>query len=264
MPEGDTIYRTATVLRRALLEQTINAVESQAIESGQLVGCTITRVEPRGKHLLIHLNSGAVLHSHMGMTGSWHLYHHGQPWQKPTRLAALRLDTEPIVAVCFTPKTLEMISRDGLRRHRWLRQLGPDLLDPGFDVEEAIRRLRAHDARPLGEAVMDQSIVCGIGNIYKSEGLFVARLSPFDRVESCSDTDLNQLLTRTQRLMLRNRHGSKRRTRLGPDGASKWVYGRSGKPCLECGELIHMRRQSELGRSTYWCPQCQPSRRPAR
>ena len=260
MPEGDTIYRTATVLRRALMDQPINAAESQMVATDQLVGCTITRIEPRGKHLLIYLDSGSVLHSHMGMTGSWHLYHHDQPWQKSTRLAAVRLDTEPIVAVCFTPQTLEMISRDGLRRHRWLRQLGPDLLDPEFEIEEAIRRLRVHDGRPLGEAVMDQSIVCGIGNIYKSEGLFVVRLSPFDRVESCSDADLNQLLTRTRQLMLRNRHGSRRRTRMGPDGASKWVYGRSGEPCLECGELIQMRRQSELGRSTYWCPQCQPER----
>jgi endonuclease-8 len=241
-----------------MLQETIEQVAAEQLEAELLRQRRVENIEPRGKHLLMHLDDGSAIHSHMGMTGSWHVYLAGQPWRKPRRFAALELVmSNQVHIVCFTPKTLEVLSPDGLRRHPWLNRLGPDLLDVEADMDEIVRRFRTQGAATLGEAVMNQSVVCGIGNIYKSESLFTCRLSPFTRVDQCSDDQLRQWMLRAQRLMRRNLSGHVRRTRTGRDGSSKWVYGRLGEPCLECGELIQMRRQSDLGRSTYYCPQCQ-------
>lgn len=258
MPEGDTIYRTAVVLRQAMLEQRIVDAQAKQLQSDALRNRVVQRVEPRGKHLLMHLDDGSAIHSHMGMTGSWHVYLLNQPWRKPSEWAMLTLTlANDSVVVCFTPKTLEHLSVDGLRRHHWLKRLGPDLLDPDVDLDEVLRRLRTQGSRPLGEAIMNQSVVCGIGNVYKSECLFVCRLCPFQTVAEYTDEQLMQLMHRARRQMRTNLSGHVRRTRTGRDGPGKWAYGRSGEPCLECGELIQMQRQGELGRSTYYCPRCQ-------
>lgn len=262
MPEGDTIYRSADRLRRALVGEQIvdaschNPRVERPLPAERVVGQTCVRVEARGKHLLMHLGSGDAIHSHLGMTGSWHLYRPGEVWQKPTHYAAVALATEPWKAVCFTPPTLELLTRDQVRRHRQLSRLGPDLLDPDFNATEAVSRLRRAAAAPVGVAVMNQQLVCGIGNVYKSEILFLEQLDPFAPIGQLTDEQLHRLLDRARMLMQRNLSGMPRQTRFRGD-VRLWVYGRLDEPCLKCGQRIQMRRQGEAGRTTYWCPTCQ-------
>lgn len=259
MPEGDTIFRTAERLRQCLLDQTIQSADSPArwCDPQPLVGGRVRDVQARGKHLLIHMDPGPAIHSHMGMTGSWHVYQPGERWQKPARRAALVLDVKTWVSVCFSPKTLELLSPDRLRRHPLLERLGPDLLAEQFDLPEVLRRFRTQESTPLGEAVMNQAIVCGIGNVYKSEVLFLEQRNPFTVVANCSDEQLLAIVHRAQVLMRANLQGFARRTRHRSDGGRLWVYGRQGQACYRCGTAIRLRRQGDLGRTTYWCPACQ-------
>lgn len=258
MPEGDTIHRTATRLRSALAGRVLTLVRGgEQLELAALAGATIRSVEARGKHLLIHASGGWALHSHMGMTGSWHLYRPGEAWQKPARLAAAVLETPDFHAICFSPKTIELLSSTALRRHPYLAQLGPDVLVAPLPMEEILERFRQHAQRPLGEAVMDQAIVCGIGNIYKSELLFLERLDPFAPVAGLTDEQLHALVGRAHALMRVNLDNAARRTRFRPDGRRFWVYGRAGQSCFDCGQRIEVRRQGDLGRTTYYCPGCQ-------
>ena len=262
MPEGDTIFRAATRLRPLLEQQPIQEASSSKpqLAAGSLVGQVVTNVESRGKHLLIHFADGRVLNSHMGMTGSWHFYRHGEPWQKPERFAALVLKVPEWVVVCFTPKTLELLTAAALRRHPYLQRLGQDLLAGQVDAAETLRRFRTQDQRPIGEAIMNQSIVSGIGNVYKSEVLFITHVDPFAPVALVTDDELLKIVEVAQHWMKRNLDGHARRTRLAVAGKRQWVYGRSGERCFVCGTVIQMRRQGDLGRSTYWCAMCQPSR----
>jgi endonuclease-8 len=259
MPEGDTIYRTAAQLRQVVDGQLIRATggRTRLPEVSQLVGARIVATHARGKHLLLNLDSGQTIHSHLGMTGSWHSYAPAQPWLKPARLAELVLELPNAAVVCFSPKTLEILSATALRRHPHLTQLGPDLLEPDFDSDAALCRFRSYAATAIGEAVMNQTIVCGIGNVYKSELLFLERVNPFCQVGQLSDTQLGQLIHHARSLLRRNLGGQPRRTRFGRDGHRVWVYGRSGQACFVCGTRIRMQHQGDLGRSTYWCPECQ-------
>jgi endonuclease-8 len=264
VPEGDTIFRAAATLRRALLQQIVtaarNRVDAPALD--QLVGSQIVNIEARGKHLLIHFASTLALHSHMGMTGAWHVYRPGQSWYKPERQAAVMLQTAHTTCVCFSPKTIELLTAAELRRHRYLGRLGPDLLAVDLERDERLwnkieQRFRVANNRPIGTAIMDQTIVCGVGNVYKSEVLFQCRIDPFARVSTLDTATLRAMLSTAQKLMARNLSGLPRKTRFGADGVRLWVYGRHGEHCLVCGETIQMRRQGDLGRSTYWCPECQ-------
>ena len=262
MPEGDTIHRMAMTLRGAIEGQTVVAADNRfdAPDSSALVGQTVRSVEARGKHLLFHFDpSECVLHTHMGMTGSWHVYRGGERWHKPNTQAAVVLTTERAVSVCFTPKTIELLTANRLRRHAYLGKLGPDILATEIDWGEILARFRRHGDRRIGEAVIDQTILCGVGNVYKSEGLFQEHLNPFAEVASLNDRKLQRLITRLCRLMLRNLSGHPRRTLFRGNKTRHWVYGREGEHCLRCGETIQMRRQGNLGRSTYWCPICQPA-----
>lgn len=262
MPEGDTIYRTATRLCAVLDGQPVLSATAGEVpwDPAPLVGCCVSAVEARGKHLLIHFGDGPILHSHMGMTGSWHIYRPEQTWHKPASRAALILHTGSVACACFYPKILELLTIAAFRNHQHLAKLGPDLLTEQFDEEVALKRFRSGNRLPIGEAIMNQTIVCGVGNIYKSEVLFLERLNPFQRTDQLLDREILQLMRVTRQLMRRNRTGFPRRTRFGRDGQRLWVYGRSGHPCLECGGSIQMRRQGMLGRTTYWCADCQPLR----
>lgn len=259
MPEGDTIFRTAVNMRAATAGKIVRHVQSRDRLAGvaDLVDRQLTDVEARGKHLLMHFDHGHVLHSHMGMTGSWHLYQPGEPWRKPARRAALSLEFDLAVGVCFSPKLLELLTAAAVRRHRYLRQLGPDILGHSFDREEVLQRLGRLALRPVGEAIMNQTVLCGIGNVYKSEVLFLARVSPFRPVANLERPTLVHIVDLARELMQKNLQGYPRRTRFAADAPRLWVYGRQGEPCLECGAAVRMRRQGELGRSTYWCPACQ-------
>jgi endonuclease VIII len=262
MPEGDTIHRTATVLQRAIAGQTIAeaTLRDPLFEVSAIIGQQIPRVEPRGKNVVMHLSGGGALHSHMGMTGAWHLYKPGEEWHKAPKNAVLTMRFDEWLAVCFTPKLLALLSADELRRHDHLQGLGPDLLGPHFDVAEALRRFRAHNQLPLGEAVMQQSIVAGIGNIYKAELLFLHKLDPFSPVAAYSDEELRGLLAEGQKRLAHNLGGHLRQLRFAGDGQRMWAYGRSGKSCFKCGATIQIRRQGDQGRTTYWCATCQPAR----
>lgn len=259
MPEGDTIHRTAIRLRPYLVGEQIVRARGWAdrIDAESLVGARVPSIEARGKHLLLHLDDGRVIHGHSGMTGSWHLYPLGEPWQKPERRAALVLETDRLCVVFFSPKTLELLTPTQFRRHPYLHRLGPDLLAEGIDFEAVVARFKPHAARPLGEAVMDQTVACGIGNIWKSELLFLSNLDPFAPVGEVEEVRLRQMLELGRELMQHNLEGPGRRTRFEATGGPLWVYGRSGEPCYLCGTPIAMRRQGDLGRSTYYCARCQ-------
>jgi endonuclease-8 len=194
------------------------------------------------------------------MTGSWHIYRPGEPWRKPTQYAALILSINRLEVICFSPRLLALLTADQLRRHPHLTRLGPDMLDPEFDMAAAIQRFRVRNHLPLGEAVLNQAIICGIGNEYKSDLLFLMGFDPLAPVARFGDDELTRLLQKARALMLRNLNGRPRRTRFGSDAGRLWVYGQAGKPCPKCGAIIKLRRQGDAGRTTFWCPDCQPAR----
>ena len=262
MPEGDTIFRTAARLRPVLVGGQIQAARARqpAFPAASLIGRTLTAVDARGKHLLMHLEDGRAIHSHLGMHGSWHLYRPGEAWHKDPRWAALVLEIPQVVCVCFSPKLLQLLSADQLRRHAHLARLGPDLLADQVDEAEVLRRFRSHDRAPIGEAVMNQTIVAGIGNVYKSEILFLTRTNPWTKVGCLSDEQILSIAQTARQWLAKNLSGAPRRTRASLDGQRLWVYGRSGKPCFVCGQTIQLRRQGDAGRTTYWCGQCQAGR----
>ncbi|MEZ6122321.1 MAG: DNA-formamidopyrimidine glycosylase family protein [Planctomycetaceae bacterium] len=268
MPEGDTIHTAAMNLRKVLDGNRIVFATGrhEVPEAVSLVGHAVSGLEARGKHLLIHFDDDRVLHSHLGMTGSWHIYPSGwngtdvdrTRWQKPVVQAAITLANECFGAVCFNPKLIRLISETELSRDPWLQKLGPDLLGPPVDDVAILVRFRSQNAVPIGEAIMNQTVVSGIGNVYKSELLFLAGVHPLTTVGQLTDTQLMELLHRAIQLMKRNLTGGPRKTRFRSDGTRHWVYGRSGEDCLKCGCRIQQLRQGDLARSTYFCPACQP------
>ncbi len=265
MPEGDTIFRTAEVLRAALLGRRITAARAQpgpglrrVPDLSRLVGATVTSVESRGKHLLIGFDSGLTLRSHMRMRGSWHRYRPGERWRLPARRATAVLETAEAVAVAFDAPVVELLTDADLRRSRPLRELGPDLLSREVDFDEAVRRLRALGAEELGSALLDQRAVAGIGNVVKNEVAFIERMDPWAPVNGFSEAELMAALKTARRVLQANTGGGARVTTGNPrPGSTLWVYGRAGRPCRRCGSLIRSGRQGELARVTYWCPRCQ-------
>lgn len=258
MPEGDTIFRAARSLRKVLAGRQIESAESDRESSvGQLSEATVLGVESRGKHLLIHFDNELVVHSHMGMTGAWHIYPREYQWHKPRELAFLQLSTRQHEAVCFTPDLLEIVTTTRLRRHTYLRRLGPDLLGPPIADDVFVGRMRTQRHSTIGEAVMNQTVVSGIGNVFKSEILFLEQLHPRTPVSRIPDDGLLRLRDRSRFLMTRNLDNGPRRTRFRPDEQFLWVYGRCGESCLKCSDYISMIRQGDLARSTYFCPNCQ-------
>ncbi len=268
MPEGDTIFRTAEVLRAALVGRRITGARAQprpglrsVPDLTRLIGSTVTSVEPRGKHLLIGFDNGLTLRSHLWMSGSWHRYAPDEAWRRPMRQASAMLETPESIAVAFNTPTVELLTDAALRRSRPLTNLGPDLLAREFDAAEAIRRLRERSSEDLGNALLDQTAVAGIGNVYKSEVAFLERLDPWAPVAAFDDEELASALRTARRLMQANVRGGARVTTGSPmRGQGLWVYGRAGRPCRRCGTRIEQRRQGELARQTFWCPRCQPRR----
>ena len=266
MPEGDTIFRTAEVLRRALGGRRITAARAQpqpglrrVPDLSRLIGATVESVEARGKHLLIGFDNGLTLRSHLRMSGSWHRYRPGEPWRRPMRQASAILETAESVAVAFNTPVVELLTDADLRRSVPLTSLGPDLLGRDFDAAEALHRLRERDGEQLGNALLDQRAVAGIGNVYKSEVAFLERLDPWAPVRSFSDEELGAALATARRLLQANTRGGARvTTGSGARGEGLWVYGRGGRPCRRCGTIVEQARQGDLARLTFWCPRCQP------
>lgn len=276
MPEGDTIHKLAAKLRPLFVGQRLLEVECElaSVDDWQLLGREIARIEARGKNLLIHcaplqLVEGkpdprkpeqlpVAIWTHLGMEGAWRLRVRAAP--APARRAAIALHVHTHVAACYQPKQLAVLGPRSLLRHPMLTQLGPDLLDPEVDLDQAVSRLRELGPIELGDAIMRQSAVAGIGNVYKSELLFLDRLSPFVPITALDPARLRALLERARTLMQANVDGrGPRRTRLDRQAPRQrlWVYERSRQPCYVCNTLIEMRRQGQLARSTYYCPRCQ-------
>jgi endonuclease-8 len=269
MPEGDTLFRTATVLRRVLVGGVLTSalarpgpMVARVPDLSGLVGLAVTSVEARGKHLLITVGEGRhrrILRTHLRMTGSWHWYRVGERWRQPESRATVVLRTASVVAACFACPTVELLTSTGLERSPALRHLGPDLLAPSPDLATAVANLRGHPLRAVGEALLDQSLVAGIGNVVRNEALFMERLSPFAPVGSLDGGTLERLLKRARHILATNVGGGGRVTTGDRRrGAALWVYGRPGRPCRRCGTTIRFARQGPIARHTYWCPSCQP------
>jgi endonuclease-8 len=264
MPEGDTILRAARTLQRAIGNKPLLAFRSPlpALSHVTPPATHISHVEARGKYLLIHFEDGRALVTHMRMTGSWHIYRPGERWQKPESRARVILETPDFVAVCFNAPVVELLSPRALARDPRLSRLGPDVLKTDFDPAEALARLRQRNAKEIGEALLLQSALAGIGNIYKSEALFISRVHPATKVSDLSNKDLHTLIQKARDLLSANLGPTPRTTRPSLTGPRYWVYARSGRPCLSCSTPIQMLRQGTAARSTYWCPTCQPTPSP--
>jgi endonuclease VIII len=263
MPEGDTVHRLARTLDRVLSGRVVKAVTSPlaAVAAGaerhRAVGSRITLVEARGKHLLVHFSCGATLHSHQRMHGSWHLYRAGSRWRRPAHEMRASIDAGDVTAVCFLSPVVEILATRDLGTHPALRHLGPDLLAPECDEPEACRRLRSRGALEVGVALLDQTALAGIGNVYKSEVLFLTRVDPFAKVQDLDDACLARLVRTAAAQMRRNLGAGPRRTTSPLSPSPLFAYGRSGKACRRCGRAIETSRQGEQGRTTYFCASCQ-------
>lgn len=264
MPEGDTLYRTAETLGRALTGAAVSRFTSvyPALERVDLVGRTVEGVRAVGKHLLVAFSGGVVLRTHLRMKGSWHLYRPGERWQRPAYRARIVLETPSWIAVGFDVPVAELVDARALPRHRPLALLGPDLLDPAFDREEAVGRLRSAGDLDVATAILDQRRIAGLGNVYKSEVLFLAGVHPETPASRLSDDTLARIVDLGAKLLRANvAPGTRSRQTTGSSapGTRLYVYGRSGRPCRRCGTPIAWSRSGEGARSTYHCPTCQPA-----
>jgi endonuclease-8 len=274
MPEGDTIFRAARTLHRALEGQTVVRFETvlpqlaRVDADAPLVGRTVERVEARGKHILMYFSGDLILRTHMRMNGRWHIYRPGERWRVPQRDMRLVIGTTEYEAVAFRVPVAEFRTAAGLARDPVIQALGPDLLDPAADIDDAVRRLRDLKQLPIGDALLNQRGVAGIGNVFKSEALFEARVSPFAPVASLSDDTLRELVLTARQQLVRNTHdalrsgptpriGMRRTTRFAHPAARLWVYGRAGAPCWRCQTPIAAAKNGDDARLTYYCPECQ-------
>src|SRR5438034_5423158 len=269
MPEGDTIFRAAQALDRALAGRLVERFQSvlpalmRVDHDRPIRGRTIESVCARGKHLLMAFSGDLFLHTHMRMNGSWHIYRPGGRWRRPAHDMRILVATPDVVAVGFNVPIAEFLSARDLRRHRELGALGPDLLDASFDQSEVRRRVRSLPRETIGDVLLNQRVLAGAGNVFKSEILFVAAVDPFTRVDDLADADLDRIISVARELMAMNTRGTGRQTTRSMDPRSKlWVYGRGGLPCRKCGAPIQWRKTGVDARLTYWCPRCQPSRQP--
>jgi len=281
MPEGDTIFRAARALDRALAGRVVTGFTSvfphltRVDVDTPLRGRTVERVTARGKHLLIWFSGGLVLRTHMRMNGSWHIYRPGERWRRPRHDMRIVVATEAFEAVAFTVPVAELDTSAAIERA--LADVGPDPLSDGFDVRAALARLRERGDMEIADALLDQRAVSGLGNVYKSEVLFAARVHPSTRVADVTDEVLEKILSVAVKFMRSNvadgstaaivTYAALRRTTGRADPSARlWVYGRAGQPCRRCGTPIARRRQGPHARSTYWCERCQPAaaeRRPS-
>ncbi len=262
MPEGDTIHRAAARLRAVLVGSPLTRVELPRVpRPWPEVGAVVTAVEARGKHLLVRTSGGLSLHTHQQMTGSWHLYAPGDRWHKSPRAARVVLAVPGAVAVCFASPVVEVLDARGEARHPVLRQLGPDLCDPAADLDVALARLArlVPPDRSIGEALLDQRVACGVGNVYRCDVLFLHGLHPATPVAAIAAATRRALLATAADLLRANLAAPTRRTTVdgAPDG-SLWVYGRGGRPCRRCGTPIASGHLGVHARLVYWCPTCQP------
>lgn len=265
MPEGDTVWRTAQRLQRALSGSRLTAAELRVprFATADLVGHEVLETVPRGKHVLTRLSGGLTLHSHLGMEGAWRIHAPGQRWNGgPAHQVRAVLCVAEQQAIGYRLPVLELLrTRD---EHAAVGHLGPDLLGVDWDQREAERRLLSDPARLVGEALLDQRTLAGIGNVYRSELCFLARVSPWTPVSEVPDPRRLLLLARK---LLRVNRDRLRRSTTGEARTDRllWVYGRAGRPCMRCGTSVRSIESGpvERPRLVYWCPRCQQDSGPA-
>ena len=275
MPEGDTIYRAARTLNRAFAGQVVTKFESVLprlnrvdFDSG-VVGRTIEKVEADGKWMLIHFSGDLILLSHMLMSGSWHIYRPGEAWQRRAIDMRMLFETAAFVAVGFNVPVAEFHTAQSLARRPGFNRLGPSLLAAEFDEAAAAARLRARPEMEIGVALLTQSLLAGIGNVYKSEVCFACGVNPFRLAASLSEGEIAALVSTARKFLQANvlessgdqivtYHGMRRTTGRSDPSERLWVYHRRGEPCRRCGTAIESRKQGIDARTTFWCPACQP------
>jgi endonuclease-8 len=264
MPEGDTIHQVARSLRAALGTGPITAFEAPSIRRPlPAAGEPIERIEARGKHLLIRFGGGSTLHTHLRMDGAWRIHHTGAGAHPragpPGRGPIVRIDTANAAAVCANTPTVELLDDGDLTRHPVLSQLGPDLCRADADLDAAVRRFDTFEdpGIPIGVALLDQRVASGIGNVYRSEVLWVCRLDPSTPIHDVDAETRRLVLATASRLLRTNlqRAGPRRTITRGLA-----VYDRAGRACPRCGTAIRSRRLGEEARTAWWCPVCQTPR----
>jgi endonuclease-8 len=257
MPEGDALARTAAGLRPYLVGRKVTAarVRLPGPQVARVVGASVTAVDSVGKNLLIRFDNGLEIRTHLRMTGTWHRYRPGERWQRPAARARLVLEVPGAIAVCFDAPTVELFEQRAEVLHPSLSRLGPDLLAPVADVDEAVRRLRrpSRGSTEIANALLDQTALAGIGNIWKNETLYAERVDPFAHVADLDEDTLRRLALTARR---------KLQASVASRSEPALVYRRAGRPCRRCGTLIRSVQQGdEVPRTTYWCPTCQGGNR---
>lgn len=257
MPEGDTVWLAARRLDEALAGRALVSADLRVprLATVDLQGREVLHVAARGKHLLMHLSGGVSLHSHFRMEGTWHLYRPGDRWSGgPMHTVRAILHTADRVAVGYRLGELDLWPTDDVGTH--LGHLGPDVLAPDWDLQEALRRLLDHPDAPIAEALRDQRNLAGLGNIYVCESLFLQGVDPFTTVAGV--VDLAGLVERARALILRNAPRASQST-TGDEHRPHYVHGRRRHPCYRCGTTVRAREDGPPGRRrwTYWCPTCQ-------
>ncbi len=257
MPEGDTIRWAANRIRPVLEGRVPKEIRTphprHALDRwpDRLAGRTVHRVEPYGKHLFLRFEGGLAIHSHLRMTGAWGVYPVGRRWRRPSHRAWLVLRVEGRDVVQFDGPVLELMTGGRTRFDQRLAALGPDVLAEELDRERFLRRLRADDpTRGIGDALLDQTTIAGIGNMWKAEGCWEAGVDPWRPVAGVSDDEAVSILE-----LLRPR--MQRSAELGPRAIERRIYDRGGQPCPRCGGRVRARGQGDDNRTTFWCPACQ-------
>jgi endonuclease-8 len=267
VPEGDTIFRAAATLHLALAGKTVTRFESifphlsRIDEDAPLAGRTIEEVTAAGKHLLMTFSGDLHLRTHMRMNGTWHIYRPGERWRRRRADMRIVVETREYVAVAFTVPVAEFHDSRSLARQNDIRRIGPDFLGKTFDAQEAFTRIRSRPNDEIANVILNQRVVAGIGNVFKSELLFVAHINPFTLTRDVPDAKLIELLEASRRIMVVNveKRGGARETRSSLNRrARQWVYGRLGGNCYTCSTPVRYAKQGPDARSTYWCPRCQP------
>lgn len=262
MPEGDVVWLTARRLHEALAGRPLTRAQFRVprLATADLRGRTVLEVVSRGKHLLIRVEGGLTIHSHLLMEGRWQIRPPGpMPRDHRVRVVLANAERQAVGQSLGLVELLRTAEEDAAVGH-----LGPDLLDPGWDGDltaQAVARLAEQPSRAIGEALLDQTRLAGIGNVYKAEVLFLRGVHPWTPVADVPD--LPALVELAHRLLDANkeRHGHVTTGNLGR-GQEHWVYGRAGRPCRRCGTRVERAPQhSDVGdRTAFWCPRCQPAR----
>lgn len=269
MPEGDTLHFLAQSVRPRLQGEPVEQLRLRDRGEVEAVrGHPIDGIEVVGKHLLVLIGRRFTLHVHLGLRGSWRTYDREAAWQAAAAVSTATLVVPRTVLAIFHSAVAELRPYRDMRLEQQLRRLGPDVLAPDFDLDAVVARARAPGHRDLAitDLLLDQSVAAGIGNVYRSELLFLGGVYPWGRVATLDDPTLRGLFERAQALMHTN-VGPWRRATVGPHRGARrqpgaprlWVYRREGLPCLRCRSLIRRSIEGRQARSTYWCPRCQPA-----